>query len=140
MGDPVDCCVPCGNFGNILAAVYAKAMGVPYRNFTVAANKNNVLSDFLQTGKYEIKERSLSKTISPSIDILTSSNLERMLHLLCVKAGDQDAGVEVGPTAPPPTAPPPSHDYHCLYAAAAPPASDRRFCRRDVRSAAASSR
>ena len=49
MGDPVDVCVPTGNFGNVLAAVYAKAMGIPFRNFTVAANKNNVLADLLET-------------------------------------------------------------------------------------------
>jgi threonine synthase len=49
----VDVCVPCGNFGNILAAVYAKAMGVPFRDFTVAANKNNILSDFVMTGASE---------------------------------------------------------------------------------------
>lgn len=95
MGDPVDVCVPTGNFGNVLAAVYAKAMGIPFRNFTVAANKNNVLADLLETGVYDIKKRSLSKTISPSIDILTSSNFERMLHLLCLQAGDGDAGAEV---------------------------------------------
>ena len=69
--------------GNILAAVYAKAMGIPFRRFTVAANQNNVLSDFLESGLYDLRERRLHTTISPSIDILTSSNLERMLHLLC---------------------------------------------------------
>jgi threonine synthase len=96
LGEPVDVCVPCGNFGNILAAVYAKAMGVPFRDFTVAANKNNVLSDFVMTGKYDLRKRELLKTISPSIDILISSNIERMLHLLCAKNPEMaDAGAEV---------------------------------------------
>ena len=96
LGDPVDVCVPCGNFGNILAAVYAKAMGVPFRDFTVAANKNNVLSDFVTTGVYDLRQRQLLKTISPSIDILISSNIERMLHLLCAKNPEHaDAGAEV---------------------------------------------
>ena len=98
LGEPVDVCVPTGNFGNILAAVYAKAMGIPFRRFTVAANENNVLADFLKTGAYDLRGRQLSKTISPSIDILTSSNLERMLHLLCLQASGGDAnaaGVEV---------------------------------------------
>ena len=96
LGEPVDVCVPCGNFGNILAAVYAKAMGVPFRDFTVAANKNNVLSDFVMTGKYDLRQRELLKTISPSIDILISSNIERMLHLLCAKNPEMaDAGAEV---------------------------------------------
>lgn len=94
LGDPVDVAVPCGNFGNILAAVYAKAMGIPFRRFTVAANQNNVLSDFLESGLYDLRERRLHTTISPSIDILTSSNLERMLHLLCTQA-EEDAGAEV---------------------------------------------
>jgi threonine synthase len=96
LGEPVDVCVPCGNFGNILAAVYAKAMGIPFRDFTVAANKNNVLSDFVMTGKYDLRQRELLKTISPSIDILISSNIERMLHLLCAKNPQMaDAGAEV---------------------------------------------
>ena len=96
LGEPVDVCVPCGNFGNILAAVYAKAMGVPFRDFTVAANKNNVLSDFVTTGVYDLRQRQLLKTISPSIDILISSNIERMLHLLCAKNPEHaDAGAEV---------------------------------------------
>lgn len=92
LGDPCDVCVPTGNFGNVLAAVYARAMGLPFRHFTVAANQNNVLADFIQSGSYDLRDRALSKTISPSIDILTSSNLERMLHLLC-----QQAGVDPGP-------------------------------------------
>lgn len=88
--------MPCGNFGNILAAVYAKSMGIPFRDFTVAANKNNILSDFVMTGKYDLRERELLKTISPSIDILISSNIERMLHLLCAKNPEMaDAGAEV---------------------------------------------
>jgi len=82
LGDPVDVTVPCGNFGNILAAVYAQQMGLPFRKFVVAANENNVLSDFVDTGVYDLRKRSLSLTSSPSIDILTSSNLERMLYTL----------------------------------------------------------
>lgn len=61
LGEPVDVCVPTGNFGNVLAAVYAKAMGVNFRNFTVAANKNNVLADFITSGEYNLQQRSLSK-------------------------------------------------------------------------------
>ena len=77
-GDKVDFCVPSGNFGNILAAYYAMKMGLPVNKLICASNVNNVLTDFFTTGKYDI-EREFHKTISPSMDILISSNLERLL-------------------------------------------------------------
>lgn len=73
--------VPTGNFGNILAAYYAKVMGVPINKLICASNSNNVLTDFLKTGTYD-RNRSFYTTISPSMDILISSNLERMLYEL----------------------------------------------------------
>ena len=73
--------VPTGNFGNILAAYYAKKMGVPVKKLICASNANNVLTDFINTGKYD-RNRSFFTTISPSMDILISSNLERMLFEL----------------------------------------------------------
>ncbi len=73
--------VPTGNFGNILAAYYAKEMGVPINKLICASNSNNVLTDFLNTGTYD-RNRSFYTTISPSMDILISSNLERMLYEL----------------------------------------------------------
>ncbi len=73
--------VPTGNFGNILAAYYAKAMGVPINKLICASNSNNVLTDFLNSGTYD-RNRSFYTTISPSMDILISSNLERMLYEL----------------------------------------------------------
>ncbi len=82
MGEPMDVCVPSGNFGNLLAAYYAKRMGVPFERLLCASNSNNVLSDFLASGRYEIADRSLVKTASPSMDILVSSNLERLLYEL----------------------------------------------------------
>ena len=82
MGDPIDLCVPTGNFGNILAGVLAKECGINIRKFVCASNDNNVLTDFFKTGIYDIKERNLVKTDSPSIDILKSSNLERLLFVL----------------------------------------------------------
>ncbi|MGD9560172.1 MAG: threonine synthase [Oscillospiraceae bacterium] len=77
-GEPVDFCVPTGNFGDIMAGWYAKAMGVPIGKLICAANKNNVLADFMETGRYNAK-REFHKTSSPSMDILVSSNLERLL-------------------------------------------------------------
>jgi threonine synthase len=82
-GEPLDVCVPTGNFGNILAAYYAKRMGVPLGRLLCASNTNNVLADFIATGAYDIAARSLVKTPSPSMDILVSSNLERLLYDLC---------------------------------------------------------
>ncbi len=77
-GAAVNVCVPTGNFGNILAAYYAKQMGVPIAKLICASNSNNVLTDFLQTGSYN-KNRPFYTTMSPSMDILISSNLERLL-------------------------------------------------------------
>jgi threonine synthase len=62
--------------------VYAKESGIPFRKLIVAANENDVLNDFMRTGVYDIRQRSLIKTSSPSIDILKSSNLERMLYII----------------------------------------------------------
>lgn len=81
-GMPIDVCVPTGNFGNILAAYYAKLMGVPIDRLICASNENNVLSDFIETGIYDISQRNFVKTPSPSMDILISSNLERLLYHL----------------------------------------------------------
>ena len=80
-GDKVNFCVPCGNFGNILACYYAKRMGLPVGRLVSASNSNNVLCDFITTGTYSVK-REFYKTISPSMDILVSSNLERLLFEL----------------------------------------------------------
>jgi len=79
-GAPIDVCVPTGNFGDILAGYYAKRMGVPIRRLLCASNTNKVLSDFIATGVYDIAGRDLVKTPSPSMDILISSNLERLLY------------------------------------------------------------
>ena len=81
-GDEIDFTVPTGNFGNILAAYYAKRMGLPIRRLHCASNKNNILTDFLQTGVYDMR-REFYKTTSPSMDILVSSNLERLLFEIC---------------------------------------------------------
>ncbi|RAK09328.1 L-threonine synthase [Halanaerobium saccharolyticum] len=77
-GDKINIAVPTGNFGNILAAYYAYQIGLPVNKFICASNDNKVLADFLETGIYDI-EREFKKTISPSMDILISSNLERFL-------------------------------------------------------------
>ncbi len=77
-GQPVNFVVPTGNFGNILAAYYAGLMGVPINRLICASNANNVLTDFIRTGIYD-RNRHLEKTLSPSMDILISSNLERLL-------------------------------------------------------------
>ncbi|XP_036616045.1 threonine synthase-like 1 [Trichosurus vulpecula] len=86
-GNPVDVCIPTGNFGNILAAVYAKMMGIPIRKFICASNQNHVLTDFIKTGHYDLRKRKLVQTFSPSIDILRSSNLERHLHFVTDRDG-----------------------------------------------------
>ena len=80
-GQTVNVCVPTGNFGNILAAYYAKAMGIPINRLICASNQNNVLTDFINTGTYD-RNRAFYNTLSPSMDILISSNLERMLFEL----------------------------------------------------------
>ena len=79
MGDAINVVVPTGNFGNILASYYAKRMGLPVGKLVCASNENNVLTDFLTTGAYTAK-REFFKTTSPSMDILVSSNLERLLY------------------------------------------------------------
>ena len=80
-GDEIDVCVPTGNFGNIFAAYLAKKMGLPVRRLICASNVNNVLTDFINTGVYD-RNRQFHTTISPSMDILISSNLERLLWLI----------------------------------------------------------
>ena len=80
-GDKVDFTVPTGNFGDILAGYFAKKMGLPVGNLVCASNRNSVLTDFIRTGTYD-KRRPFYKTTSPSMDILVSSNLERLLFLL----------------------------------------------------------
>ena len=81
-GAPIDVCVPTGNFGNILAAWYAKQMGTPIDMLFCASNENRVLTDFINTGTYDITDREFVLTPSPSMDILVSSNLERQLFEL----------------------------------------------------------
>ncbi|MDH8678025.1 threonine synthase [Fusibacter bizertensis] len=85
-GDLINVTVPTGNFGNILAAYYAKEMGLPINKFICASNVNHILTDFINTGIYDI-DRAFEVTKSPSMDILISSNLERLLYAL----SDQDA-------------------------------------------------
>lgn len=77
-GEPINIVVPTGNFGNIMAAWYAMKMGIPVNKLICSSNRNKVLSDFLRTGKYD-RNREFYKTNSPSMDILVSSNLERLL-------------------------------------------------------------
>jgi len=107
MGEEINVCVPTGNFGNILAGWFARAMGLPIRRFICASNANNVLTDFINGGVYD-KNRPFHLTISPSMDILVSSNLERLLYMLCgaektkrfmaelSAAGRYDVGEETG--------------------------------------------
>ena len=78
-GDKINVVVPTGNFGNILAAYYAKQMGLPINKFICASNENKVLYDFFATGNYN-KNREFILTSSPSMDILISSNLERLIY------------------------------------------------------------
>ena len=80
-GDVINVCVPTGNFGNIFAAYIAREMGLPLGRLICASNANNVLTDFINTGTYD-RTREFYKTMSPSMDILISSNLERLLYLL----------------------------------------------------------
>ena len=88
-GDEVNVVVPTGNFGNILAAYYAKKMGIPFGKLICASNANNVLTDFLKGGTYD-RNRKFFTTTSPSMDILISSNLERLLYHL---SGENDATI-----------------------------------------------
>ena len=78
--EKIDVCVPTGNFGNIFACYIAKKMGLPVNKLVCASNKNNILTDFLKTGVYD-SNRDFYTTMSPSMDILISSNLERLLYL-----------------------------------------------------------
>lgn len=78
-GDKVDFVVPTGNFGDILAGWYAKKMGLPVGRLVCASNRNKVLADFFEKGVYDLTKRHLQRTMSPSMDILISSNLERLL-------------------------------------------------------------
>lgn len=88
-GDKINVVVPTGNFGNILAAYYAKNMGLPINKLICASNSNKVLTDFINTGIYD-RNRDFVTTISPSMDILISSNLERLLYIMC---GQNDAQI-----------------------------------------------
>ena len=81
-GEEIVFCVPTGNFGNILAGWFASRMGLPVKRFVCASNANDVLTEFIHTGVYN-KNRPFHLTISPSMDILVSSNLERLLYMLC---------------------------------------------------------
>jgi threonine synthase len=87
IGEKINFVVPTGNFGNILAAYYAMQMGLPVNKLICASNDNNVLTDFINTGVYD-RNREFKKTLSPSMDILISSNLERLLYL--VTDGDSE--------------------------------------------------
>ena len=89
LGDKINFVVPTGNFGNILAANYAVNMGLPVRKLICASNANNVLTDFITTGVYD-RNRQFYMTVSPSMDILISSNLERLIFAL---SGEDDAAV-----------------------------------------------
>ncbi len=82
LGEEINFCVPTGNFGNILAGYYAKRMGLPVKKLICASNRNNILFDFIRSGSYDTG-RLFHKTTSPSMDILVSSNLERLLFELC---------------------------------------------------------
>ncbi|MCI8637637.1 MAG: threonine synthase [Coprococcus sp.] len=88
-GEPINVTVPTGNFGNILAAYYAKKMGVPIEKLICASNENKVLYDFFQTGTYD-RNRDFVLTTSPSMDILISSNLERLIYLLTGEDDTED--------------------------------------------------
>lgn len=81
LGQKVTFCVPTGNFGDVLAGYYAKLLGLPVARLVVASNRNDVLTDFITTGTYD-RRRDFAKTISPSMDILVSSNLERLLYYM----------------------------------------------------------
>ncbi|MEG6521750.1 threonine synthase [Desulfotomaculum sp. 1211_IL3151] len=87
-GEPINFVVPTGNFGNILAGYYAKSMGLPINRLICASNTNNVLTDFIKTGTYS-RNREFYKTNSPSMDILISSNLERLLSELTDRQSDK---------------------------------------------------
>ncbi|MBR2044470.1 MAG: threonine synthase [Clostridia bacterium] len=91
VGDEINFVVPTGNFGDILAGYFAKSMGLPVNKLICASNANNVLTDFINTGVYD-RRREFFKTLSPSMDILVSSNLERLLYLLSDGNSEEVAG------------------------------------------------
>ena len=90
IGDPINVVVPTGNFGNILACYYAKRMGLPVRKMICASNRNRILTDFFESGVYDCN-RDFYTTTSPSMDILVSSNLERLLYHLADEDSDEIA-------------------------------------------------
>lgn len=90
-GEEINVVVPTGNFGNILAAYYAKQMGVPIRKLICASNENKVLFDFFRTGVYDKKDRKFVLTSSPSMDILISSNLERLIYQISGRDDEKTA-------------------------------------------------
>lgn len=92
-GEAIHVVVPTGNFGNILAAYYAKQMGIPIQKLICASNENKVLFDFFQTGTYDKKSREFVLTTSPSMDILISSNLERLIYQIA--GGDDKKNAEL---------------------------------------------
>ncbi len=92
LGDPINVVVPTGNFGNILAAYYAAQLGIPVNKFICASNENNILTDFFSTGTYDL-HREFYQTSSPSMDILISSNLERLLYHLAEGKGEEVAAL-----------------------------------------------
>lgn len=92
-GEPVDVCIPTGNFGNAMSAVYAKQMGIPIRKVICASNHNHIITDFIRTGKYDLRARPLLPSYSPAIDILKSSNLERFIYY--VTGGDRHLVMEL---------------------------------------------
>lgn len=85
LGDEINFTIPSGNFGNCLAGYIAKNMGLPIKKFIIASNKNNILTDFFKTGQYDAN-REFYKTNAPAMDILVSSNLERLVYFLCQDA------------------------------------------------------
>ena len=90
--EPVNVVVPTGNFGNILAAFYAKNMGIPIAKLICASNENKVLYDFFSTGTYD-KNREFMLTSSPSMDILISSNLERLIYRIAGNDAEKNAAL-----------------------------------------------